>query len=231
MPKKSKNNLFTKFNEARSDYHSSKSSRYVPDLKGVNPAGSGHSYHIRSERGFLKIIERARDLTRNDPIIGSGLKRVVANVVQEGFNLDPQTGDKALDEDLKERFRDWADDPNLCHSEGELTFSKIEQLTLMSVLRDGDMLHLPLKNGSLQCIEAHRLRTPNNTKRDVVHGVLLDKRARRTEYWVTKEELGLWESLNRVQDVQQYPARDVNGHKSVLHIYLPDRFSQRRGIS
>ncbi|MCC9655292.1 phage portal protein [Rhodopirellula halodulae] len=223
--------LLNAFNDAKADYDAAKENRYVPRLSGVDPAGSGHSYHIRNEREFLKIIERSRDLERNDLIIGSALKRLVANIVQDGFSLDPQTGDNGLDEDIKAKFQDWGSDPDQCHSEGELDFHTIERLTLLSILRDGDMIHLPLKSGALQCVEAHRLRTPTNTTRNVVHGVMMNKKAQRTEYWISKEDLGLRETLQRVTDVQRYPARDSQGNRAVFHCYLPDRFSQRRGIS
>lgn len=223
--------IIQSFSDMRTDYNAAKESQYIPRLKGVNPAGSGHSYHIRNANEFFKIIERSRHLTRNDVIVGAALKRLVANIVQDGFNLDPQTGDSSLDEDLKSRFSEWSEDPDQCHSEGEYDFHTIERLTLHSILRDGDILHLPLRQGQLQCVEAHRLRTPTNTKRNVVHGVLLDRSARRQEYWVTKEDIGLYDSLRRVNEIKRYPARNESGDRAVFHVYFPEMFSQRRGIS
>lgn len=231
MGRRKQTSLMMQFQDMKNDYAAAKESRYTPRLSGVNPAGSGHSYHIRNEREFLKIIERSRDLFRNDIVIGSAIRRLTANVIQDGFNLDPQTGDESLDQDIKARWTEWSEDADQCHSEGEHTFSEIERLTFQSVITDGDVLHLPLRSGALQAIEAHRLRTPKNTTRDVVHGVMLDRAARRTEYWVTKEDLGVHARLDRVSDMKRYPARDAAGNRAVFHVYLADRFSQRRGIT
>ena len=215
----------------RADYRMAKETRFQSRMVGVNAAGSGADYHYRTEAAFFKCIERARYFQRNDPIVGQGVRRLVANIVQDGFTLDIDTGDKGLDSELKARWYDWSSDPDQCHSEGEMTFNSLERLLLSSVVVDGDAIILPLKTGSLQMVEAHRLRTPRNTTKNVVHGVLMDDAAKRLEYWLTKDDIGLNQVLKNVSDIQRYPARDSEGNRQVLHIYNPDRFSQRRGVT
>lgn len=224
-------NFADAFYDLKADFRAGTDSRFHSRLRGVSAAGSGADYHYRDERKFLHMIERAREYRRNDQVVGQGIRRLVTNVVQDGFNLDPQTGDKGLNAELKARWWEWAEDPDQCHAEQELDWNQIECLTLDSMIVDGDLLHLPLREGSLQPIEAHRLRTPSRTTRNVVHGILLDARARRREYWVTKEDLDLFSAVRLVSDVKPYPARDRDGFRQVFHCYDPYRFSQRRGVT
>ncbi len=219
------------FNELRADFRAGKDTRFVSRLTGVNPSGSGADYHYRSESQWLHMLERARHYQRNDQVVGQGIRRVVANIVQDGFRLDPQTGDEELDARIKDDWQTWTGDADLCHSEGELTFAEIEALVLSSVITDGDCFALPLRSGQLEMIEAHRCRTPSNTQRNVVHGVLLDDAAKRLEYWFTREDLATYQPLTKVSQVTPYAARNAQGERQVLHLYMPYRFSQRRGIS
>jgi len=193
--------------------------------------GSGADYHYSSERAYMLILERARSYQRDDPLIGQGVRRLAANLVQEGFRLDVTTGDDLLDAALQDKWLEWSSDPDLCHSEGELTFGQQEALLPQTIVVDGDVFVLPTEDGWLQYIEAHRCRTPRNTKKDVVHGVLLGKNARRDQYWFTKEDLAPLSGLSKVSEVEKYDARSPDGHRQVLHLYLQNRFSQRRGVS
>jgi capsid protein len=215
----------------RADFRAAEESRFVTRLSGVAPTGSGADYHYRNETKWLRMIERARHFQRNDCVVGQGVRRLVSNVVQDGFTLDVQTGDPNLDADLKARWVDYWNDADQCHSEGELTGPQIEQLLLSQITVDGDVFFLTLTDGSLQPIEAHRCRTPSGTTRNVVHGVLVDERSRRTEYWFTKQELDPLSPLSKVGDIKPYAARDADGYRQVLHCYFPNRFSQRRGVT
>jgi lambda family phage portal protein len=220
------------FNDIRADFRAGQDSRFVSRLTGVASMGSGADYHYRVEQQWLHMLERARFYQRNDQVVGQGIRRVVANIVQDGFRLDPQTGDDALDSDIKARWLAWSTDPDQCHNEGEFSFSEMEILALSSVITDGDTFCLPLKSGQLQFVEAHRCRRPSNTVKNVVHGVLMDDNAKRLEYWFTKENLNPWQPLSKVADIKPYPVRDPKtGERQVFHLYMPYRFSQRRGIT
>lgn len=219
------------WNELRNDFRMGSDSRFHSRLTGVQPQGSGADYHIRNERQWLHMIERARFYRREDPVVSQGVRRLISNIIQDGFNLDVDTGDDALNRDLKQRWWDWSEDPAQCHSEKEFTFQQMERMTLDQQITDGDLFFLPLRSGALQAIEAHRVRTPQRTVKNVVHGILLDDNAVREEYWVTREDLGLSHTPIKVSDVAKYKARDEEGNRQVLHIYDPYRFSQRRGIT
>ena len=215
----------------RADYNAAKSSRFRRRRTGVSASGSGADYHYRSESDYLRIMEQARDMDRNDAVIGQLVDRAVGNTVQEGFQLDPQTTDKKLDADLWSRWDAWAEDPEECDLSGELCFYDFETLVPRQMLVDGDTWILPIEDGQLQGVEAHRVRTPSGTKRNVVHGVLLDEHRRRQQVWITKDDLEPTAPLKKVSDITPYDVRDEDNQRQVFQIYNPKRFSQTRGVS
>lgn len=219
------------FDGLRNDYDAARTSRYRRKRTGLAPMGGGADYHVRSEAKYLEMMEQARDMDRNDVIVGQTIDRAVDNIIQDGFTLDTKTGDKTLDLDLWERWNAWSIDPESCDTAGELCFYDMEQLVTRQTYVDGDIMALPTRDGSLQLIEGHRLRTPTNTKRNVVLGVLLDERRRRLEYWFTKDEIDPLKAVNRVSDIAPYAARDAEGNRQVFQVYNPKRASQTRGIT
>lgn len=217
--------------DLRNDYMAGTNSRFMPQITGVHPLGSGADYHYRNEKQFLYMIERAREFDRNNLVVGQGINRLVSNIMQDGFSLDIQTGDEGIDEALSDAFWDWADDPYQCDDEGERDFGGLASLALRHRFVDGDCLALPLAEGPLCMVEAHRLRTPTGTKRNVVHGILLDERRRRQEYWLTKADVDPMKPVGNVGAMEKYPARDKQGNPTVYHIYDPQRISQTRGVT
>ena len=219
------------FGALRADYAATKASRFRRRRSGVSAAGSGADYHYRSEADYLRLMEYARDMDRNDAIIGQTVDRAVQNTIQDGFTNDPTTSDAELDKDLFDRWTDWSEDPQQCDVAGVHTFWDMETLALRSPFIDGDILALPLTAGSLQLVEAHRLRTPRNTTRNCVHGILLDDLRRPLEYWLTRDNIDPMRTVNKVSDMRRIPARDAEGHSQVFHIYTSKRVSQTRGVS
>ena len=219
------------FAELRNDYTASKQTRFRRKRAGVTGIGRSADYHYRLETDFLRMMETARDIDRNDVVVGQGLDRVVANVVQDGFTPDPDTGDEKVDNELKSRWRDFAESPNNCHAAGKFTFNDLERLALRHTLVDGDIFGLPLEDGTIDTVEAHRCRTPRNTTRNVCHGVLLNKRGGPSQYWFTKNELDPNRSFNKVSDVDQRRAFDEMGFPEVIHLFNPQRVSQSRGVT
>ncbi len=223
------------FENERQDYDATKQSRFRRRRTGLAPAGGSADYHYRNETQYLRLMESARDIDRNDMIVGQGINRLTDNVVQEGFTPDPRTGDKGVNTELSARWLDWSIDPEQCDITGEHTYSQIEWLAFRSYIVDGDDHILPLEGGQLQLMEGHRLRTPRNASRNkknrIVHGVKLDEHRRRLEYWFTKDDIDPLAPLNRISDITKIPARDKDGNKQVFHIYDPRRVSQTRGIT
>ena len=225
------------FGELRGDYDAARKTRFKRARVGIVADGSGADHHYRNWHAYAQILETARDLVRNHPLIGQGVRRLVANVLRGGFTFDPKTNDAALNNELRSRWNEWAyQRPDECDVAGESLWSSIERMTLRHVITDGDVLTLPLATGQIQQIENHRLRTPSRTRRNVVHGVLLDEHRKRLEYWVTRDNVDPMAAVNNVSDMVRYPARAIDPitqrpERQVLHHYLPDRISQTRGVT
>jgi lambda family phage portal protein len=176
--------------------------------------------------------EYVRDMDRNDAVLGPITDLAVRNMIQAGFNNEPQTGDPALNADLRGWWDEWSEDADLADVTGEHSFrQQMEGLALRSTYIDGDIFGLPIDNGSLQLIEAHRCRRPQSTGRNVVHGVLLSPERRPLEYWFTREPVDAWQTVRLVAEIDRKPARDGDGNRNVFHVYDPKRVSQSRGVT
>jgi lambda family phage portal protein len=220
------------FSGLRDDLNAARSSRFRRRRTGLATMGSGADYHYRSEADYLKVMEYARDMALNDCMVGQTIDRAVTNIVQDGIPPDPQTGDTGVDRDLKSRWADWSDDPDQCDLAGERSFNEIEHIVERGVFVDGDVFVLPNESGALELVEAHRCRTPSNTTRNVVHGVLLDPSTRkRLQYWFTKDDVDPNTIVSKVADIKAIDARDPFGRKQVFHVLLGKRASQTRGIT
>lgn len=220
----------------KAEYQAAKSSRFKRRRTGMLLTGSGADYHYRNVFDYLRVIEYARDMDRNDAIVGQMINRAVLNTIQNGFAPDPKTGDTGLNQELFNRWNAWANDPQQCDLAGEKNFTDLEELAFRSVLVDGDCFVLPTDDGPLQFLEAHRARTPTGTKRKLVCGVLLDDQRRRVEYWFTKDDVDPWVPVLLVGDVDRVAAFHTDPetgakYPNVLHVYDPKRYTQTRGMS
>lgn len=223
--------ILEQFADLKADYAIAQTSRYKRTKLGMMTLGSHADYHYRTATAYYGAMELAREMTRNNPLVMQGVRRFVANVVGRGFVLDADSGNKSIDEVNGYRWAEWAGHADQCDTQGEQTFHGLENLILQHVVVDGDICSLPTREGSIESMEGHRLKTPSNTKRNVVHGVLLDEQRRRLGYWFTKEDVDPLRSVSAVGDVTQIDARDADGRRQVLHHYMPDRRSQTRGVT
>ena len=230
MPR-TKDNLASAFEGMRADYSAAKSSRFRRKRTGVSAAGSGADYHYRTEADFLKIMELARDMDRNDSIVGHIINRAVECTIHGGLSLDPQTGNAKLDTEISQRWADWSQNPDEFDVQGQMTFNQAEELTFRSQLVDGDILGLPLKEGQLQLVEAHRLRTPYGAAKSVVHGVELSQTRRRIRYHLTIDDIDPQGVVSKTAGFTAVDAYDADGNRQVFHIYDPKRVTQTRGVS
>ncbi|MGA2032309.1 MAG: phage portal protein [Thermoguttaceae bacterium] len=225
--------LTEKFDSLRNDYAAAKQSRFRRRRDRILPLGSNADWHYRIPLDFYRTMEEARDMDRNDCMIGATIDRAVDNTIQDGFTLDPQTPDHKWNEAVRQDWQEWANDPQQCDVAGEYSFWEMEFMTLRACFVDGDAIVLPnMDSGALECVEAHRLRTPRSTTRYVVHGVLLDKDTRRRlEYWLCKQDVPLSSTVQLVSDILPYPTYDREGNRQVFHPYVSKRVSQTRGVT
>lgn len=211
----------------RADYDMSKPSRFVRERVGLASQGSGADYHYRNEWAYYRDIEKARDMDRNDSIAGQVVDRAVANIVQDGFQLDPKTGDKKLNEDLWQRWTEWAECADECELSGELTWHELERFACRSHIIDGDVIALGLNDGRLQMIEAHAVR--GGPRESTVLGVEKNTLNQRVNYWIAQEPIEAHQAIT--EQSEPVPVRDRNGVRQVFHVYYPKRVSQTRGVT
>lgn len=210
-----------------------KESRFVRHRLGLAPLGGSADYHIRSETQYLRLIEKARDMVRNDSVVGKTIDKAATNCVQSGFTLSPKTGDAALDRDLRDRWKAWTTDADACDIQGEATFNEIEHLAVTSILRDGDVFAIGTSEGQLQMIESHLVRNPHAYKKNRINtviGVELNRYRRPVKYHIRREPNDPYKTPTNASS-QAYRVRDADGHKQVFHIYDRDRFSSTRGVT
>ena len=221
-----KQTLQSAFDSIRADYEMSRASRFVRRRTGVAPQGSGADYHYRTETKYYQDIEQARDMDRNDALIGTIADRRVDNIVQQGFKLDPKTGDKGLDLELWERWQAYSTNPDTCDIAGELTWNEIERHCSRSESIDGDIVVTGTKEGSFQVLEAHTIQTKTKAE-DTFLGVTTDKYGKRLQYHVLEEK----DEFGTKGEVNAIDVRDENGRRQVFHVYNPKRVFQTRGVT
>lgn len=219
------------WSQLRSAWRAGTRSRHRPTPQGL-PAGSASGdWHYANEHEFLRQMELVRHYERNDPVVNGALNRLQSNVVQNGYTLDPQTEDEETDARLKQDWLEWSQDPYRCDRSGQRTFDELAALAFRSAVRDGDAFLVPLKSGTIKLYEAHRCRTPSNTSRNVVHGILLDEHRQPLEYWFTREPIEPTAAFELVGDAHRVKAFDSLGRPQVFHVSRPTRESQARGVS
>lgn len=219
-------------NDIYQGYYAGEASKFLPAPTDVQSLGSGADFHYRNEARFYRMMERARQYDRDNMVVGQGINRLVGNVMQEGFTVDPSTGDREADAELSKRWNDWADDPEACDYEGEKPFGQMAELALRNTVVDGDVCVIPTSEGSLQFVEAHRLRSPRRSRREaIVHGVELHGSRKRVAYHFTEEDINPNSTIGINTHFRRIPVRDSEGRRQLHHLYDPKRFSQHRGVT
>lgn len=215
----------------RASYGAAKESR-LRKRRVIPSSGAPGDYHLPGN-DFLKIMEYARAMDRDDSILPSVLDRAEINTVQDGFRLDFDTGSLTLDEELLGGWQEWGDDPDLCDVAGEMCFSEMEQMAFRSPQVDGDIWALLTDDEQIQWFEADRLRTPMGMEnRHIVHGVELNKNRRQLAVWLTDSQVGSQYSQYKASELYKVPVRDDDGMRRMLQMFAgPKRPTLTRGIS
>lgn len=214
------------FNKARADYDMSRQSRFIRRRTGVAPLGGSADFHYRTESKYYDDMEQARDMDRNDSLVGTLADRRVDNIVQQGFALQANTGDTSLDEDLEARWESFANDPEQCDIAGEMCWHEIERMVCRAESIDGDMVVTATEDGPFQTIEAHAIQT-NRRKENTFLGVTRNQYGRREKYWVRYD----LDEFGRKTDAIDLDVRDEGGVRQLFHIYDPNRVSFTRGVT
>lgn len=216
--------------DLRADYNAARQSRFRRK-RNLPVGGAGADYHIRNQANYFQLVEFARDMEHNAPLVRQGIRRLVANCNPGGMTPDPDTSERDVDAHLMKRWWDWSENPNQCHAARKLGFRRMTNVAFGRVVVDGDIFGVPLEAGSIQTHEADRCQTPSRARtRGGVCGVEKGPLGEAVRFWLTKQPYDGVRNLT-FDDVQPYDAFTADGEPNVYHVYNPERFSQSRGIS
>jgi hypothetical protein len=225
-----------KANDPASWYAAGEAGPLNPIPRGINPFGTDASYHNRLEFMHFLIMERGRAAVRNHPLVEQGINRLIANLRLGRETLAVNGGDKVLDADHQQWWHAWKHDPKRCDFEQTRDFGQICRQSFFNQVVDGDIVHLPLVDGSLQTWEAHHQRTPwgyrptNSDKNGIIHGSEIIE-GKVVAYWITPTHLSFSQVVPRAGQARRFPVFDEAGNKITFWIGFTHRFAQYRGIS
>ena len=200
------------------------------------------SYSSDSElKTSLKTLRaRSRQLANDDDYAKKFFRMVRTNVIgSNGIRLqsiakqDNDEPDEGARVKIEEGFKNWSK-KNVCEVTGKYSFKDVQSMVMTSVARDGEILvslARGIDNGfgfALQLIEADHLDEMYNTTlangNKVKMGVEIDSWGRPVAYWIFKNHPGDILYGQTYSDRIRIPASDM------LHIYMPVRVSQNRGV-
>ncbi|MDB4726504.1 phage portal protein, partial [bacterium] len=223
----------TSFGELKAEYDMNVPSRYVRRRKGLPVGGSGADYHMRTEQKYYDSVELARDMARNDALIGQLIERATANEIQQGFNLEPTTSNPELNDLILKYWEAWSEDPELCDIAGEMSFNDFELTASRAVKRDGDCLVTALASGQLQFHEGHLIGT-NSQIENTVLGIEMDSFRKRKAFYLSTDLIDPHKTVLRGgfgASETRLEAYTESGLKQCFHIYDPKRMTQTRGVT
>lgn len=176
------------------------------------------------------VLERGRELERDNALAAALLDRYVENVVGTGFKLRMKSGDKAWDQAVEAAWAEWSANADV---RGIDSFPALCRLVARSYKRDGDVLVVKVARGPgkgrLQLVEADQLRSPPGQVQSsarMVSGVELDPVGAPTAFHVISGEYDR-QTLSR----QGQPATTVIPAKNAVFLAQRKRANQTRGVS
>ena len=222
-------------------------SRFGSDRTGDIPSlGADANWHYRSDLDYIWMGETAREMDRNDPVLGQIVDRVIDNEIQEGFKPQADCGDPKVDEYLEARHAEESQDPEICDITADRTFHDQECLVARESKVVGDTFVLPVNRDgreSLSLVENYRCRgrylgsarKSNEAPRNV-SGVVLDADRQPLQYTFTKDNVNPFSQSLGTNDLETVEAWEFDPvaerrFKKVWHIADRKRPSQTRGVT
>lgn len=149
--------------------------------------GGSADYHLEAGYDRDRILQRARQLERDNCIAAGILERAVDNIVGTGMVPRAATSSETFNRKAEALFAEWAEDPE---ARGLFDFDELQRATYLSYIRDGDVGTLKLGDGKLQAVEGDLIASPAgkpHLDNRMVDGVELDRRGRPVTYWLIDE--------------------------------------------
>lgn len=215
-------------------------------------AGAAKAYHAltgrkrrqttpidtRAEDGLFQPLDRdqmisnARSLRRNSPVAAWMVRKHLDYVA--AFSFQCRSKSEELN-NLVEALMTWWMRPLNCDASGRFGFLRMVRMIEGLAFLEGDCFVMKISDGTIQIIEADRVRTPNDLKKyntehgtdykveDFVHGVQVDDAGRAISYALC-ERTG-------AQGSGGFALKEVVDARNVFHHAYIDRYDQIRGVS
>ena len=203
------------------------------------------------------LVQRSRDLVRNNPIAAGATLTKNISVIGTGLRLQskisklfagiPVEERQAIERDIEFKFKMWGESFN-CDVSKQLNFSGFQQLGYRQKQENGGFLALftfvKTKNYpftlALQLIEADRLSNPNNqrdgaevsadNKNKVFGGVEKDSTGAVIAYHIRKTHPGAINTDGKSEWARITAFNEGTGLPNILHVYQILRPGQSRGL-
>jgi lambda family phage portal protein len=199
-------------------------------LSAWSPKGT--SSYPEVSKDWRRVVDRARDLERNNPYVAGMVKRWVAATVGEGMwpkakvRLPNGSLDKVINRAIEERWLAWSEN---CGINGD-SFSTIQKLASRHLLIDGEVLlhrvSTKEKPFALELLECDQLDTsldqdkPNGNK--IRGGIEFNRFGQPLFYWLFDAHPG--DGITTSSVSRPVPADQIS------HIFERQRATQARGI-
>lgn len=118
-------------------------------------AGTLDSHLRQTDRD--ELVARSRDAWQNYPVARSLIERHVDVVVGDGFEPQPNTGVDAVDREIKERWQEWCEAPEVT---GRWNYDGLTAAAVRHKALDGACVFVLTDRGQAQLLGAQRLRNP-----------------------------------------------------------------------
>lgn len=213
----------------------SRTSKYRSTPTDLGGTGDTH-YRYGADLYYLR--EYAREADRNNALVGQIVDRALDQILGNGLQIDPQTGDPKVNETLSSLWCAWADDPTQCDYTGRFTVDEIERLALRHRFVCGDsFVLLDDQSGKIRLEEPDRVEASatgtvqiDGRDVDIVHGVEIDSATGRVLAYHFLRTLpinrrGFISLAVGSPELIRIPAEQV------VHIFEPKRATQHRGIT
>jgi lambda family phage portal protein len=184
---------------------------------------------------LIELRTHARDLIRNNSWARRGQRAIANNTVGWGIAAKAISSNTAIAKKADQLWLAWAGSTE-CESEGRHTFASIQHLVMKTIVESGevlirrrprlmtDELTIPLQLQVLEpdFLDHSRTLQTSDSGGPIIQGVEFDKLGRRTAYWLFPQHPG---SGRNMSTSKRIPASEV------IHVYLPERPGQTRGVS
>lgn len=103
------------------------------------------------------MIQQSREIYENNVLGRAMIDRAVDNIIGEGMNVRPNTGDEGFNLEVAAWWKQLNPD-----AAGRYSFSTLQRRWFAGYLRDGDIGGIMLNRGQVQTIESDYIQSPNN---------------------------------------------------------------------